>query len=270
MGMNDKGTKPKLIIGIIIGVILLFVVVIFVLGTKGMVKIIGTVAGLAVIVLTIGFFAYLFWFLFLRKERFDVTYVNKKKLIEACKVNGKGQLLGDCYLSGDEGHSRVRLGKIAGGVVRTQILKRTNIYDDKGNIVMNPETQPGEPAEPKYNLESEEQDVICVKKGMGIFSDPMVIRLSPKDHSSNIGDITIRGFNILPYSEYWFVNHDVLDVRKIDFAILKEAQRGIMFENLRDMKTIVDRSIGLDSGHVKEIEKKNLVEAPDSMMMSKG
>jgi hypothetical protein len=32
---------------------------------------------------------------------------------------------------------------------------------------------------------------------------------------------------------------------------------------LRDMKTIVDKSIGLDSSHRKDIEKKNLLELPE-------
>jgi len=45
---------------------------------------------------------------------------------------------------------------------------------------------------------------------------------------------------------------------------LKEAERGIMFETLRDMKSIVDKATGVDSEHKKFIEKKNLVEVPEA------
>lgn len=229
-----------------------------------MFKIFGTIASILLIALAIGSFAWLFWFIFLRKERYDVTYVNKKKLILAGKVNSQKGVLGDLFVSGDKGHKRIRIGKII-GYSRIQILKRTNKYDDKGKLMYKP-ARKGEEAEIDYDLEGEEQDIFIIKKGLGIFGDPMVVRVSPVDHDELIGDVTLKGFSLLPISEYWFLNNDYLDVRKIDFAILKEAQRGIMFENLRDMKTIVDRSIGLDSSHRKDIEKKNLVELPDNVV----
>lgn len=261
MAFNDKGSKPKVIIGIIIVVFLICVITILVMGVRGIFKIIGTVASLSIIALALFCLAWLFWYIFLRKERYDVTYVNKKRLIEAGKINNQKGLLGDLYLSGDAGHSRIRLGKIQ-GYCRIQILKRTNIFDEKKQPLMEKDKETGE-MKPKYTLDNEEQDVFTVKKGL--IGDPLVIRVSPEDHDALVGDVTLKGFSILPHSEYWFLNKDFLDVRKIDFAILKEAQRGIMFENLRDMKTIVDKSIGLDSTHQKDIERKNLVEIPEQI-----
>jgi hypothetical protein len=261
MAGNDKGTKPKIIIGIIIILLLISVFVIFVLKTRTIVKIVGTIATIGLIVATVFSIAWLFWYIILRKERYDVTYVNKKKLMLAGKLNNQKGVLGDLYVSGDKGHKRIRIGKII-GYCRIQIIKRTNKYDSQGNLLYKP-SKKGDERIPDYDLDSEEQDIFIIKKGLGIFSEPLVIRVSPTEHDELIGDVTLKGFSILPISEYWFLNNDYLDVRKIDFAILKEAERGIMFENLRDMKTIVDRSIGLDSSHRKDIEKKNLLELPE-------
>ncbi|GAG42647.1 unnamed protein product, partial [marine sediment metagenome] len=168
------------------------------------------------------------------------------------------------YLSGDKTHSRVNIGKIS-GYCRMQVLTRTNKYDKNNQPLMenNPEGVPT----PVYDIGKEEQDVFIVNKGL--FSDPMVIRVSPKDHDELIGDVTLNGFSLLPQSEYFFLNSDYLDVRKIDFAILKEAERGIMFESLRDMKSIVDKAVGLDAVHKKDIEKKNLVEIPEQVSTGK-
>ena len=55
---------------------------------------------------------------------------------------------------------------------------------------------------------------------------------------------------------------DYLDVRKIDRAILLEAERGVLFEMLKDTKTIVDQAINLDQRHRKIIEEKSLMEIP--------
>ena len=81
-------------------------------------------------------------------------------------------------------------------------------------------------------------------------------------HDELVGDVTLFGFSLIPISEYFFLNNDFLDVRKIDFSILKEAERGIFFESLKDTKEIIDKAIGLDSSHKKDIEKKNLYEIP--------
>ena len=259
---ENKQKRPRIIIGIIIVVFLALIVVIFVLGVRGIFKILGTLAVICLFLALLFGLAWLFWTIFLKKQRYDVTYVNKQRLIMAGKINNQKGLLGDLYLSGDAGHKRVRIGKII-GYCRIQVLARTNKYDHLGN----PKYKKDEEGHrvPDYDLDTEEQDVFIIKKGFGIFSDPLVIRVSPQDHDSLIGDVTLKGLSLYPHSEFWYLNKDYLDVRKIDFAIMKEAQRGIMFENLRDMKTIIDKSIGLDALHRKDIEKKNLMEIPEGL-----
>jgi hypothetical protein len=97
----------------------------------------------------------------------------------------------------------------------------------------------------------------------------MVIRLDPHDHDDLVGDVTIYGFSIIPICEYWFLNSDHLDVRKIDYAILKEAERTAAFVILSDMKELIDISTGIDSKHKKGIEQKSLVEIPEVQQVNK-
>ncbi|CAK0747219.1 conserved hypothetical protein [Azospirillaceae bacterium] len=257
----DKKKKTWIILAVIIILIIVFVV--FFMGIKGIVKITGTIMTLLIVAGIIGLIGYFVYHTFFMKHRFDITYVNKQKLIQAGKINSKGHLMGDLYLSGDAGHSRVRIGKI-GGYCRIQILTRQNVYDDNGKIksVLNKKTNEYEPV---YETGKAEQDVFVINKGgiIGLFSEPMVIRVSPQDHDDLIGDVTIKGFSLLPHSEYLFLNSDYLDVRIIDYAVLKEAERGIMFETLRDMKSIVDKATGVDALHKKSLEQKNLVDVPE-------
>jgi len=257
MAVENKEKKPKIFL-IIGGILILIIILVVVfMGVKGIFKIFGTLFIIVFIIAILFGVAYLFWYVFLKKHRYDVTYVNKQKLIQAGKLIGKSNLMGDLYLSGDKGHSRIKLGKIS-GYCRIQVLTRTNKFDKQGKTIMikNPDGS----LEPDYDIGKEEQDVFIV--GKKIFGDPMVVRVSPKDHDELVGDVTLIGFSIIPHSEYWFLNSDHLDVRKIDYAILKEAQRGIMFEMLRDSKEVVDKAVGLDSRHKKDLEGKHLVDLP--------
>ena len=258
---KEKKGKTFIIIGVILVVIVIAVV--FFLGVRGILKIFGTILVIAMFLGLLFLLGYLFWHIFLKKHRYDVTYVNKQRLIMAGKLMGKDGVMGDLYVSGDMGHNRYKIGKIL-GYCRIQVLTRENKYDKNKNIIMKEEKvgQFGETVKvPDYTIGKEEQDVFILKKGL--FQEPLVVRVSPEDHDELVGDVTLKGFSLIPHSEYMFLNSDYLDVRKIDFAILKEAERGIMFESLRDMKSIVDKAVGLDSSHKKDIEKKNLVDIPD-------
>ena len=263
MADENKQKRPKIFIGIAIIIFIVIIIVIFVLGVSGIFKILGTILLILLFLVLLFGLAWLFWFIFLKKQRYDVTYVNKQRLIMAGKINNQKGLLGEMYLSGDAGHKRVRIGKIIGHC-RIQVLARYNKYNDKTGEILYKFNEEGKKV-PDYNVGKEEQDVFIIKKGFGIFNDGMVIRVEPTDHDSLIGDVTLKGFSIQPHSEYWYLNKDFLDVRKIDFAILKEAERGIFFEGLRDMKAIVDKAVGLDAPHKKDIEKKNLMELPEGI-----
>jgi hypothetical protein len=199
-----------------------------------------------------------------------VNYVNKQKIIEACQTL-KRPILKDLYVSGDMKHTRAKVGKIT-GYARLQILTRKYLYDDEtdenGNTYKKQRTVNNERGEPiaVYEIESIEQDVFTVRQEglMGMFKDPLVIRVNPEDHDELVGDVTLYGFSLIPISEYWFLNTDHLDVRKIDYAILKEAERTISFVVLSDMKELIDKATNIDAKHRKEIERKSLVEIPET------
>lgn len=266
MVMENKDKKPKIIL-IIVGILIVItIIVVVVMGTRGIIKI---VTSIAVIVVGAAFFfllAYLFWFLFLKKQRFDPVYVNKQKLIASGKMNLPDGMLNNLFISGDAAHSRVKIGKII-GYQRIQLPMRQNIYETINGVKvmkMKEKRSPNEESIPEYSYSTVEQDVFIVKRNFlqGIFIDPMVVRVRPDKHTSLVGDVVISGFSLLPVSEYFFINDDYLDIRELDWAISQEAGRTIFFEHLRDEKSIMDRAIGLDSTHKKDIEQKNLVEMP--------
>jgi hypothetical protein len=253
----------------IIGIILLIVgivvdvIVYLIWGMNGLLKLLRT---FFIIILIAGFIAlavYLVYYFFIKKHKFDVTAVNKKKLILAgtiqCPNTIRGRIL---RLSGDKGHSWLNFGKIK-GYCRIQIMLRETKYDNKGNIEFKTDDFGNKSVE--YELSAEEQDVFITKRGVfpfNVFNDDEVVRVHPLDHDELIGDVTLFGLNLCPLSEYWFLASHYLDVRKIDRAILLEAERGVLFEFMKDMKSIVDASVDLDSRHRKGIQEKVLYEIP--------
>lgn len=268
---SNEGFKTTTIL-LIVGIVLAIIIgILFFVGYNGILKFIFITLQILFVCGILFLLAYLFYHLFLKKQKFDVNYVNKQKLIKAGTLV-KRPLLKDLYLSGDDGHSRALVGAIS-GYVRIQLVTRNYIYRDKidektGLTVKELVTIPDDKGEqvPQYTLEKQEQDVFIVKqKGLAsLFSDPLVIRVNPEDHDDLVGDVTLNGFSLIPISEYWFLNSDHLDVRKIDYAILKEAQRTIAFVTMTDMKELVDKATGVDARHKKGIEQKSLVELPET------
>lgn len=180
----------------------------------------------------------------------------------------KRPLLKDLYVSGDKAWTRAKLGKIK-GVCRIAVPTRNYIYDDivdqrTGNITKKLRTTTNERGEQiaEYEIGSIEQD--CFRVKAGLFEEDMVIRVNPEDHTPLVGDVTLFGFSLIPISEYYFLNNDHLDVRKVDYAILKEAERTVAFVTMTDLKEIVDKATGIDARHKKVIEGKSLVEIPET------
>jgi hypothetical protein len=269
---RTKNRSILLIIGIIIAIGL---VIRFIFGVRSILKILLFLVE-AVLLLSILFgIGYLFYYLFIKKQKFDPTYVHKQKLIDAGKKCSLENLKG-LYISGDKGHTRVYIGKII-GYCRIQVLKKIYEYeeatDPKGKKYQRISTiidDKGQTIE-QYKVEKEEQDVFIVKpKGfLSIFTEPMVIRLTPEDHNELVGDVDLYGYSLIPISEYWYLNTDHLDIKKTDFAILREAERTSYLEGLKDMHEIVNKAIGLDSRHKKGIEEKSLLELPETQQMRK-
>jgi len=263
---RDKKGKGIFIITIIL--VLMFVLGFWLVGYQGVMQVVKWVLIFAIILAIIGGVFYFVWFFFFKKQKFDVTYVNKLKLLDACHKGNNG-LLKDLYLSGDKGHSRFRWGKIT-GYCRISVLMKTFIYDldDNGeptDVVKKVKNDMTGRNEDAFSLTREEQDVFSVShKGfpLNLFEEEDVVRVGIDQHDDLLGNVILFSISLIPISEYWYINDDLLDVRKIDFAILKEAERSILFEQQRDFKEIVDKASGLDSGHQKRIEEKSMYEIP--------
>lgn len=269
MAFTNQETKSKTgwIIG---GIVVLIIIIAWVLGIRNIGKIIVFLLEATLFIGTLGAIAYLFYYLFIKQQRYDVLYVNKQKILEACRKY-KNPLLKDLYLSGDKSHTRAKLGKII-NCIRMQSVTRKYIYKDAVNketgetykIISTQIDEKGQEV-PQYELEQIETDVFAVRnKGiMGYFSDPMIIRTEPSQHDELVGDVCLFGYSIIPIGEYWFLNSDHLDVRKIDYSILQESVRHLSLEILRDAKSLIDSATGLDAKHNKGIESKSLYEIPE-------
>jgi hypothetical protein len=262
--MKDSTKRSVTIVVVIVIFLFLILLGTLFLGIKKIGNVVMFIIGAFFVLAIFGVVVWLVYWLFFKKRKFDATYMNKKNLMKAGSIS-KPSNLNDIYLSGDKGHSRVRVGKIT-GYCRIQVIRKNVIYDaETGEPVRIPDKNNKRNLIEQFELEKEEQDVFVVQRAgfpMSLFMEEMVIRVNPEAHDELVGDVTLFGFSIIPISEYFFLNDDFLDVRKIDFSILKEAERGIFFESLKDTKEIIDKAIGLDSGHKKDIEKKNLYEIP--------
>lgn len=262
MEYENREKKGKGIVLILIIVFAVLGLLFYFMGLRGILQIIKWFLIIMVILGILGVLFYFVWYFFFKKHKYDVTYMNKQKLMDACH-KGYSKTLKGLYLSGDKGHSRVYWGKIT-GYCRISVLTKNLLFNEEGKPVMVKDEKTGKDVQ-DYTLERQEQDVFSVShKGwlLGLFEEDDVVRVSPDSHNDLCADIDLYGFSLLNLSEYWYLNNDLLDVRKIDFAILKEAERSVMFEQQRDFKDIVDKASGLDTGHQKRIEEKSSYEIP--------
>ncbi len=198
----------------------------------------------------IGLTFYIIYYIFFKEHKIDITYVNKQKLIDSATVS-KPQHVNDLYLTGDKFHQSVRLGTIIGWC-RIRIFKPV-LSDKKGKD--------------RIKEEITEEDVFVFKQSPFPFSlieDPKVLRVHPDQHSDLIGDVHIKGFSTMKLSEYYYVNNDVLDIGKIDYNILQEAKRGMMFLTLSEMKQIMDEAIGINPKHQKEMQGRLMTKIPQA------
>ena len=254
---QNKNTVPVFWAIIILILIILLSVLRFGFGITAIDGIISNLFIWIVVLFILGLVFYAVYWLFFRPHKIDVTYMNKERLIAAATL-GKSPLMRDVYLSGDAGHSSVRLGKVI-GYARIEIMKTDNI----GGLKTDAKT--GKPI--PESLTRAQQDVIVFKRDpfpLDMIEEPKVLRCDPDDHTELVGDIKIKGFSLVKLSEYYYLNKDHLDVNKIDYNLQQEAKRGVLFLNLADMKSIVDIAIGIDSRHEKSMQKDSMIKIPQS------
>jgi hypothetical protein len=254
MPQTETGSKwPKIIIILIIIVFAIAVLITFFVGLGGLRQffmwLFGILLGLAILFML----AYVFWLIFLKKEYKDIPQTYRKKLMQTAKLM-KNEMLGDLYLSGDDKHNRIKLGKYA---YMRIVLPKQHI-----EII---EAVPPEQAhlkKPKTVEMTEPVPVDCfvmmkTKWWDILFGVPVFILVKPQDHnySSIFNDVTISGFNLVPLDSQFYT----IDRRNLDVDIIRgiSAQylREVLYEVFKDLDRIVKQAMNLDQQFQKDKQK---------------
>ncbi|NOR85211.1 hypothetical protein GQ473_03770 [archaeon] len=203
-------------------------------GFLGILSVIKSMFYLLMFCVIVGLVVYSVWELFLKKHRVDINYVNFQNLVASSRVS-KPPMLNELHLLGDRDHQSSPLGEIIG-------------YCRIKNIAS-----------------GEDEDVFTIQKArypFSMFSDPIVIRTKPHDHTSLIGDVYLRGISIIKIGTFYYLNTYMADVDSVDKSQVAEAVRLVANDNLAHIKTLIDLASGLDSEHKKMTESKNLMVLP--------
>lgn len=268
--MDNKESKGKgfwLIIG---GIILIVTFVLIFVGWGSISKFVWVIFEIIAFLGLMALIFYGVYYFFFKEHKYDVNYVNYKRIVKSATL-AKYPLLKDFYLSGDKGHSRVKIGKIK-GYTRMPTLARIYEWEE----VIDPETgkkiqkiitrinEKGED-EPIYTLETLEMDCFVVGNTgiMSHFEEPKVIRIHKDDHDDLIADVTAFCYSLIPISNFWYANTDILDDRKIKQTIMRDAEQTTGYVILSQLRQHIDIATGIDPQHKKLIERRQLVELPE-------
>lgn len=259
----DKGSKWRKIILIIVAILIIIgiIVTIFV-GFSSLKKFITIVIVIIAVIGIIFLLVYVFWLLFIKVEFKDIPAQWRKKLEVAARMM-KNDMLGKLYLSGDEKHNRVCLGKYLYLRVNMPKITKLPVIDKKGN----PQLDEWERPITKDQTEDLPIDIFIVEqKGLfkKWFNDPIFILTFPNSHdfSSIVSDVVIKGFNLVPLDNYFYTidRHNLdLDMTK---AIATNYMKEAVFEQLRDLDKLIKGAINLDSKFYKDKERTSEFEIP--------
>jgi hypothetical protein len=221
---TESGSKWKKVI--IIGIIALVAIVIlitFFIGLSGLrsffVWLFGILLGIGILFLI----AYIFWLIFIKQSYKDLPANYRKKLIQTAKLM-KNDMLGDLYLTGDEKHNHIKLGKYA--------YLRIVLPKQKTQVLEEVSPEMAHLKKPKTMETTEPVPVDCFvlikHKFMDrLFGEPVFILCKPQDHnySSIFNSVYITGFNLVPLDSNFYT----IDRRNLDVDIIRgiSAQRGV-------------------------------------------
>jgi hypothetical protein len=251
---TEQGNKwGRVIVIIIVIVIAIAVLITFFVGLSGLRQfftwMFGILFGLSILFLI----AYLFYILFIQKTYKDIPATYRKKLMQTAKLM-KNNMLGDLYLSGDEKHNRIKMGKFA--YLRIILPKQhTTIIEE-----VPPEL--AHLKKPKTIEETEPVPVDCfvlikTKFWDRLFGMPVFILVKPQDHnySSIFNDVIITGFNLVPLDSQFFT----IDRRNLDTDIIRGLAtnyiREVVYEIFRDLDRTVKQAMNLDQQFQKDKQK---------------
>lgn len=184
--------------------------------------------------LVVGFFGFLFYivyYLFFKRHRRDIPAENWKEYVKSAKENGAG-MMQDLILTGDKHHSTKSFMTIKGYL-------RIQAFDGK-----------------QYDL------FLGKKNPSNIFEEWKLVMLKPKDHSDLIGDVYVEGISLIQKYGFYFLNSMMLDFKAIDQTVAYDTYRKLIYITLGDMKSVVDRAIGIDPEYQKQVRQEKLLKIP--------
>jgi hypothetical protein len=179
---------------------------------------------------------------FFQKTPVNLIENTRKDIINAGTLC-KPPFLHHLYLTGDRGHSEMKIGKIM-GYCQIQSYQKA----EKG--------------------EARDEDCFIFKKFMfplSLFERAKVFRCFPEEHTQLIGDVKIRAITPVLKFGYYFPSHSFLDIERIDESIVKEASRGLIHEVMKDLVSITQKASGMDSSHEKSLEQRKLLKIPTEL-----
>lgn len=260
---EDRGSKwGKVIIIVLIILVVIVVLITLFVGLRGLKQfftwLIGIILGLCIL---FGLM-YVFYLVFIAKTYKDIPATYKKKLVQTAKLM-KNEMLGDLYLSGDEKHNRIKLGKFR--YLRIELPKQT--VEEKENKPTPENPNPlKKTIEIEYTKPVQVDCFMIIKKGIMdiLFSNPIFVLVKPDDHnySSIFNDVTISGFNLVPLDSQFYT----IDKRNLDVDIIKGMAtnyiREVVYEIFRDLDKLVKQAMNLDQQFQKDKQKNLEFEIP--------
>jgi len=253
---EDRGGKWSKVIFIILGLLLVIIILITLfVGLGGLKQFFTWLIGIILVLAIIFGLLYVFWLIFIQKSYKDIPATYKKKLMQTAKMM-KNEMLGDLYLSGDEKHNRVKLGKFR--YLRITLPKQTQTITEVLPTPENPNPIETEKTEEKTKPVKVDCFLI-IKKGIveTLFGNPIFVLVKPEDHnySSIFNDVTINGFNLVPLDSQFYT----IDKRNLDIDIIKGMAtnyiREVVYEIFRDLDKLVKQAMNLDQQFQKDKQK---------------
>lgn len=253
---EESGSKwGKVFVIIIIIFIVITVLITLFVGLKSLKVFFTWIIGLILFLCILFGLMYVFYLIFIQKNYKDIPATYRKKLMQTAKLM-KNELLGDLYLSGDDKHNRIKLGKFR--YLRITLPKQ--VTETKAILPTEQNPRPIEKEETFETTKSVKIDCfLIIKKGIFemLFGSPIFVLVKPQDHnySSIFNDVTINGFNLVPLDSQFFT----IDKRNLDIDIIKGMAtnyiREVVYEIFRDLDKLVKQAMNLDQQFQKDKQK---------------
>lgn len=247
---------------IFILVIIIFVGIgIYIVFTKGWMGLGGFVRSMinwVIFFAVIGGIIFLVWKI-MQKPKVDLVAVCKQDIIDAA-VSSKPPMLRDMYFTGDKEHGEFKVGKII-GYCQIQSYKDLNKISDLSESQLKKLHQ--SKTDPSVYILNE--DCFIWKRlpwPFSMFEEPKVLRALEDEHSQLVGDVKVYAVSMIKKFDYYWPNRAFLDTARIDVSVIREAWRGHIHQFLKDEVAIAQKSVGLDSGHQKDMESRKLLKIP--------